>query len=327
VFPGSTISRFAVGFGLGVVSFILAHWSGALGQAPSAQPRPGAAPPGTHGLPGTAPSLRPEQIEKRISPQEREKLGLPEPTWVAQHGKVHPDVLAVLETGQMPWLRFKGWWLAGFEGTAYVAVYLRHEEAGKPTSKENQAAIKEVQGRVLSRLTAAEFSLVHAFKNTAAIVGYVNSAGLAKLAQDADVVAVALDDKPVPEDPSRPMHGEPGVAPGPGERRGKVEVAVYNALEKAPDGYVFVGVVVDLGAPREATLREKQAVARNAQDRVLSAVSAAELRLRSRAAFRGFFTAYVNRDGLAKLEEHPHVVGVGLNQLVRPLGDVDKNER
>ncbi|MFH1418490.1 MAG: hypothetical protein ABII12_09440, partial [Planctomycetota bacterium] len=174
-------------------------------QAPSTQPgrdRPGAAPPGTHGVPGLPPVLRPEEIEKRIPAEEREALGLDEPTWLAR-GKVHPDVRAILETGEMPWLRFRGYVVEPIHGTAYVAVYLRHEQQGDRTSKENQAAIKKLQSRVLSRLTAAEFSTFYAFKNRAALLGFVSKDGLTKLENDADVIAIGLDDKPLPEDAPR----------------------------------------------------------------------------------------------------------------------------
>ena len=296
---------------------------------PAARGRPGAAPPGTHGVPGTPPHLRPDQIEKRISPDERERLGLAERTWVAQHGKVHPDVRDVLQTGEMPWLRFKGWAPIGFEGTAYVAVYLRDEQRGRADSPENQAAIKGLQARVLSRLTAAEFSVVYTFRNTAGVLGYVSSEGLGKLVKDQDVVAVGLDDKPLAEDPPRAVH-EPGPPPKRGERPrptewvGKIEAQVYKALEKDASGYVFVivgvpGAGVGSG-PFEQTYDARQGERRAAQDRVLSALTAEEFRARTRGAV---LTGYASAGGLKKLAEHPDVVAVGLDMVATTAGNLE----
>lgn len=101
-----------------VVALVVAVVIVARAGDPGTPQRKGAAPPGTHGLRGKPPVLRPEQIEKQISRAEREVLGLARPSWVAPHGKVHPDVRAILETGEMPWLRFKGWHRTGFERTA-----------------------------------------------------------------------------------------------------------------------------------------------------------------------------------------------------------------
>ena len=309
------VSRLTRVFVMAVISLVLVGGPAVVAQAPKEQ-RLGAAPPGTHGVPGDPPHLRPEEIENRISPEERERLGLPEPTWVAQHGKVHPDVRAVLETGQMPWLRFKGWAPMGFEGTAYVAVHLRHERKGKHSSKESQATLKEVQRRILSKLTAAEFSVVHIFKSTAGILGYVNSEGLAKLAQDPYVLAVTLDEQPVPEDP-------PPVRRGPGERRGKVNVNVYKALERATGGYVFILVTLER-VQHEAVWDRQVAAVQAVYERVLSGLSADEFMVRVRA--RGFpsMHGHASAAGLRKLANNPDVVLVA---LPRPLIPVPRDMR
>ncbi|MFH1745954.1 MAG: hypothetical protein ABIG44_02805 [Planctomycetota bacterium] len=313
MFQSASFSGLAVVSVVAIIILVLVAQCVAQEQVPRER-RPGAAPPGTHGVPGNPPGLRPEEIEKRISPEEREKLGLPEPTWVARHGKVHPDVRAVLETGQMPWLRFKGWSPIGFEGTAYVAVYLRHEPQDKQSSLEKQVAIKEVQKRVLSKLTAAEFSTVYIFKNTASILGYVNSAGLAKLAADQDVIAVGLDDTPLPEDPPQAMGNEYSRG-----WRGKVEIGVYEALEKSPDGYVYVivGARVPQGpGPFDEAYEAMKSETRQLQDRILSALNADEFRLRGRPLSGGPL-GYANAAGLAKLTKHLDVNGIGLNQAIR----------
>lgn len=288
--------------------------SAALAQTPAAQERPGAAPPGTHGVPGTPPILRPEQIEKRIPPEEREKLGLPEAAWVAQHGKVHPDVRTVLETGQMPWLRFKGWEPIGFAGTAYVAIYLRDAPRHDAAAEEHGTAVKEIQARVLSRLTAANFAAVFLFGKTAGMLGYVDAEGLAKLAKDPDVLAVGLDDCPVPEWPPAPKRQPPPKSPprGPVERRGKVELSVYEALEQSADGYVEVTVSVPhvpLGPDFTWTAFDaREAERRKAQDRVLMSLTAGEFRLKARSSF---LDGWINASGLSKVADNADVRAVG----------------
>lgn len=253
-----------------------------------------------------------------VPPGEREALGLPAPTWVAAHGKVLPAVREALEAQKKlmgdPMAEFQGDRPCGFQGTAYVDVYLRHEAKGKHASKENRTAIKQVQDRLLSRLTAAEFSLIFAFKNTAGLVGYIDEAGLTKLLADADVVAVGLDDQPRPQDPPPARH-EPARR---GQKRwtlaeAKIDPQARAALEKSADAFLYVNVVLT-GVPwRQGTLqqalKQQRAAEREIEDRVLSTVSAGELKLRSRG---GGFSGYVNAAGLAKLDRHADVVGVGL---------------
>jgi hypothetical protein len=230
-------------------------------------------------------------------------------------------------------VEFQGDRPGGFQGTAYVDLYLRHEPKGKPTSKENQAAVKEVQTRLLRKLTAKDFSLVFAFTSTAGLVGYIDDVGLAKLVEDPAVVAIGLDDQARPDEPpialrqSRPptKHGE---RPPPTEKIGKVEAEVYNALKNSTDGYVFVIVSVTdvpLGpGPFQEADKAKQATLRALENRVLSALSAEEFKCRGRCYGPD---GYVNAGGLAKLADHPDVDGVGLDEAVRFFGDVKKSHR
>ncbi len=250
----------------------------------------------------------------RVSRDEREALGLPAPTWVAAHGKVQPVVRAALEEQRRlinsgdPMVEFQGDRPVGFQGMAYVDVYLQHEPKGKPSSPENQSAVRDIQTAILRKLTAAEFSLVFAFTNTAGLVGYVDEEGLARLVEDPTVVAIGLDDQARPEDPPIAMDERNGKV-GPSERRGKVNTVVYQALEKSANGYVFV--IVALERVSGATLEEKDVAARKLQRRVLSTLSAEDFRVACRPLGSGF-DGYINAEGLTKLNNHPEVRAIGL---------------
>lgn len=287
----------------------------------------GTAPPGTHGRPGTPPGLPREQIEKEISPEEREVIGLPTPTWLTQ-GKVHPDVREILKTGQMPWVRFKGWSPIGFEGTAYVAVYLRHEQRGERTSEGNRAAIRETQSHVLSRLTAAEFSIVFRFKDTPGLLGYVSVEGLAKLEKDADVVAVGLDETPLPKEPPLPLHERPPDVVDKNGRKhppprpqwiGKVREDVYEALRRNPnsDGYAFVTVTLQRPIEWRLPYDEKEVLMRQMEDRILSTLTPQDFMVRCRGG--GALSGLVSTEGLAKLIEHAEVGGVFLEESFKVI--------
>jgi hypothetical protein len=266
----------------------------------------------------------------QISIGEREAIGLPAPTWVAADGKVQPAVREALEQQRKliesgdPLVGFQGDRPCGFQGTAYVAVYLHHERKGEPTSKENQAAVQEAQRRLLQSLTAREFTLIFAFKSTAGVVGYADEAAVRKLADDPNVIAVGLDDQPRPETKAR-LAEEPGAVGsvrGPVERRGKVEVDVYKVLERSQEGYAEVCVVLryaSLGPGESAEAIEAQDRAdRELQDRMLSSLTAEEFRVKSRAGTS--LEGYVNEAGLGKLAASPDVTGVGAARLIRGRG-------
>lgn len=273
----------------------------------------------------------------QVSPEEREAIGLPAPTWVATYGKVQPAVRAALDhqkkliEGGDPMVEFQGDRHVGFQGTAYVDVYLRHGPKGKPTSTENQAAVREAQAMILRKLTAAEFALIFAFKSAAGLTGYVDEAGLAKLVDDPDVVAIGLDDQARPKDPPAAMKEPPapGTVQRRSERRGKVDVSVYDALEKSTDGYVFVDVgVTQIPLEKGAFWQQyeaKEAAARRVAGRVLSTLTAEEFRCRSRSG--SSFAGFVNAAGLAKLAAHPDVRGAELLTPAVFHGDVKENAK
>ncbi len=279
-----------------------------------------------------------DNAHPRVSADEREAIGLPVPTW-ASSARVQPAVNESLEAQkQIIRERPSLAWVqpdrpAGFEGTVYVNVYLHHELQGAFDSPENRAAIKQVQQRVLSHLTAAEFSLIFAFKNTAGLVGYVNEAGLGKLANHPDVVAIGLDDQPRPEDISRARR-DPGPKPTPGEpitpkhveRTGRVETAIFDALNDSADGYVFVIVSINPDVPSDASYEQKTAAARQVQDRILSVLTAEEFRLRSRGPTGGVH-GLADRAGIEKLNSHADVLAVDLSQRGSIQGSLKPRNR
>ncbi|MBN2272032.1 MAG: hypothetical protein JXN61_15565, partial [Sedimentisphaerales bacterium] len=76
----------------------------------------------------------------------------------------------------------------------YVVVRLEKPPAAKDaTPAKRRQAVKEVQERVLERLPSSEFAVVHQYENIASITGYVNTAGLARLAANPQVRGVGLD--------------------------------------------------------------------------------------------------------------------------------------
>ena len=264
-----------------------------------------------------------------VPPEKRESMGLDDIGWTKQYGKVHPDVYKALEKAEMPREPWED--IQGYAGTVYVQVHLKHEPRGKPQSQENQAAIKQLQAKVLSTLTAAEFYTEYTFKRLPGILGRVNRAGLEKLRNNVDVVAICLDDKPFAE---RPPHvfkvdlpplkpGDPSTQPAQGrfwKAGGKVEVEVYQALGMRER--VFV-IVILTSTPSDGPLTDEE-VARNNQlgNGVLSAMTADEFWLTDRTASFPSFGGLVNKDGVRKLEQHPDVEGVGIEDAMIQVPDV-----
>jgi subtilisin family serine protease len=79
------------------------------------------------------------------------------------------------------------------DGAAYVIVLLKPVAAAALAAGPRRQAVKQVQDQVLARLGPGEFNIVYKYENFAAMTGRVNAAGLAKLAADADVVAIGPD--------------------------------------------------------------------------------------------------------------------------------------
>jgi hypothetical protein len=317
-----TVIGLAAAFG-GILLVLL--WSGG-GAAVLAGPPSGS----TKALEGAAaewvknnPKGRTEAAEKpvpkdniypTVSREDREAMGLPAPTWVSSKEKVQAVVRDALEAqrkliGKNPMAMYQGDRPIGFQGTLFVDVYLSHKAKGAFDSKENQAAVKEEQDRLLSKLTAAEFAVLYAFENTAGLVGYVNDAGLKKLIDDPDVVAIGVDDQARPESVVRPRTMEERRRPrhGPTEMIGKITAEVYKQLEQSSDGWVFVSVTINQPIRRDIPAEEHDVLARKTGDRILSGLTAAEFRMTSRDFG---LDGYVNASGLAKLGEHADVLSV-----------------
>lgn len=253
-------------------------------------------------------------VHEVVPPEQREALGLDETPWADERGKVHPAVYKALEKAEKTVEKFDP---VGFGGTVYVQVQLKHEQKGKADSVENKAAIKQLQSRVLSRLTAAQFHVEYPFQTLPGILGYVNRAGLEKLKTNADVVAICLDHKPFPR---RPEHvfkvdlpplkpGDPATQAGQGGG-GKVEVEVYQALGLHERVFVLVNLVPT--GSRNRLSDEHKARVKEIENRVLSALTADEFWLSSKTKSFTSLHGRVNKEGLKKLENHPDVDGVGM---------------
>jgi len=252
----------------------------------------------------------PEKTRTIISREEREKLGLTPRTW---SGVVHPDVYATLDRLNRTVASLKDRLKRGrdvqafdalrrirFEGMVYVQVQVKDRDA---------------QRRVLASLKASEFHVPYLFEKSAGLTGYVTKEGLDKLAKNPEVVGVCLDDKPVPKDPPAAVgeHPRPGEKPKWTIADGKVDPQVREALEKSPDGHVFIIVTLKRDVPRSTAWGEKKAAIRKTQERVLSGVSADEFRIRARSV-GGALNGHINAKGLEKLGRHPDVVGIQLTR-------------
>jgi hypothetical protein len=288
-----------------------------------------AAPAQTGGAAGQPNPLRPQP--RPPTPEEREAIGLAEPTWIAQ-GKVAPEVREEFENqrkreeeagGMADYVSdYHPYRPGGFRGMTYVAVYLKNDETGSGDSKAGSPGLAELQQRVLSRLTAAEFALRHAFKDRPAMLGYVSADGLAKLEGDPEVLAVGLDHNLPPVRPREVRQGPRAERAQWGEN-GKIDPEVAQRLRSSADGviYVLVGIThVSLAPGNENDLSEMrqrsiewQGANREIQDRVLSTVSAAEFQTDSRTI--GLLAGFVSASGLAKLARHPDVLTVSMNAV------------
>jgi hypothetical protein len=201
----------------------------------------------------------------------------------------------------------------------YVQVQLKHEQRGKADSAENKAAIRQLQGKVLSQLTAAEFYVEYPFQTLPAFLGYATRAAVEKLKSNPDVLAVCLDEKPLPRPTGRVASEDlPPGAQGDSTLRapdGKVQADVYRAV--ALKGRVFVLVSLK-ESPLEAGAQREVGAARNVEERLLSAVSADQFWVVRRSpmgsARAPFLTGFVNSSGLATLQGHPLLKSVALDQ-------------
>jgi len=82
---------------------------------------------------------------------------------------------------------------AAADGKAYVIVILQPPAPEDSKTHKRHKAVSQVQQTLLTRLSADEFAPVYRYKNFAAMTGRVNAAGLAKLADSPEVIAVGTD--------------------------------------------------------------------------------------------------------------------------------------
>jgi hypothetical protein len=250
-----------------------------------------------------------------VSPEQREALGLDDTGWTKRYGKVHPDVYATLEKAE----KVKEPWRdpVGHAGTVYVQVQLKHERKGKPGSAEDKAAIAELESKVLSRLSAADFYVEYPMQTQAAVLGYADRQAIEKLKANADVLAVGLDWRPFPQRPESVTKEDlPAPKPGgstrpPGEDP-RVEPEVYRAL--AVHGRVFVGVDLKKTAGGAPGAMGSRAL----DEAVLRSLTAEELWVQYRTAINSeaspLIMGMVTREGLAKLTCQPALGAIWLNR-------------
>ena len=269
------------------------------------------------------------RLDKRdrgwVSVSERVALGVEEPTWIKEHGKVHPDVRRALghqkqvETN----LEKERHWIdivdregpEAFLGYCYVVVYLEYSPRDKGGSEAHRAAIRKLQDSVLSRLTAVDFRYWLRFPEQPVIIGFVNEVGLKKLAEDKDVRAVGLDGKAYPE-----LHEAQFYQQGSDAVNGvlpKISPQVAAAMDNADEVYVWV-TVRGKDAEKERTL-ESFGRGRTLNDRVLARLSAREFNVTGMDDVTPHFRGWVTTAGLAKLTEDADVCNAG---LPAPLGRV-----
>jgi hypothetical protein len=262
------------------------------------------------------------RAEKRdrgwVSVRERIALGVEEPTWIKKDGKVHPDVgRALAYQKQLEGkLEKESDWIdvvdtegpEAFLGYAYVVVHLEYSPKEKGDSESNRAAIRKLQDSVLSGLTAVDFRYWLRFPERPAIIGFVNEGGLKKLAENKDVRAVGLDDKPYPN-----LHQAQFYQQGSDAVNGvllKISPQVAAALDKADEVYVWVGVRAQ-DAEEERTVQSfKRGRALN--DGVLARLSAQEFDVTSVSDVVPHFRGWLPKAGLGKLAEDADVRNVGL---------------
>ena len=287
----------------------------------------------------------PDKRRTIISREEREQLGLTPRTWT---GVVAPAVYPTLErlnetidelkntrTGDAIQTLFA----MKFEGAVYVEVHLKHEPRGKVDSQANRSAIREAQRTILGNLTAAEFAVQQIFERSPGFVGYATKEALDKLATHPDVAGVCLDDHPLPEMGPSPIcrddlpPADPGeAADGLGVAERKVDPDVYRAFALTDRVYVSVYLRGKTSLPRPTDVlsemwtrdRLREDAAKELQDRFLATVSAEEFWVWSRGRGGLGISGYVNQEGLAKLEQHPDVVRVGLRLRAHLAGTVRK---
>ncbi|MCK4343167.1 MAG: S8 family serine peptidase [Phycisphaerae bacterium] len=195
-------------------------------------------------------------------------------------GKITSDVSTKLEKSD--------------DGTAFVCVILKAAGKEKSSPKKRKAAIKRVQDKVLARLEPGEFKLAWRFETAEMLVGHINATGVARLANDPDVVMI---------------------------RPSKINPELFTEIESSDDrttaAIVFLKRVnrrkwEGSRSQRRLILEEKMCKVKAIQERVLSVFKPGEFRITHQPRIGAMLGGYVNAAGLAKLEAHPDVIGAGV---------------
>lgn len=291
-------------------------------------PRLAPAPPR---VPVTYDPNDPDKTRTIISREEREKLGLTPRTWSAV---VHPDVYATLDRLNKTVASLKDRLKKGrdvqafdalrrirFQGMVYVQVQVRPDPN-----------IRDVQRRVLASLKASEFHVRQLFDGAAGFVGYATKEGVDKLAKNADVVGVCLDDQPLPkkgktiykDDLPPPKPGDT-ASTQPGVKERKVDPDVYGAFALTDRVDVMVSLrgdslpkLSDLPSNLRARHALQEQAAKQLQDRVLSTIAADEFWVWTRFRLTSGMTGFITKEGLEKLWKHPDVQRIYLQHILRP---------
>jgi hypothetical protein len=251
-------------------------------------------------------SNQPSQV-RRMGGEERERMGIQAPTWDVTREKIDPRIHRSIQEeeqvnrGSRSPLAgdFKFDRPGGFVGEVHVLVTLR------------PGVVKEIQSRVLAKLTAREFQLEYQLRGKPALIGWVGKDGLYKLNSDPDVVSIALDDTRVIREKRfsslpLPTTTQPGS---------KVEAEIARELEK--NEFVDVSVYLEVRRPDDPL--ERAAVENEeAEKRVLSKLGADHFRLNSRLLAVPILYGSVDSQGLRQLMDCPDVKGVNLTRRFAP---------
>lgn len=265
----------------------------------------------------------------RITPDERERIGLQKKTWP---GVVHSDVYPRLNSLKasieafLEMLRKKNGndpeafrYLFGlyFAGTVRVEVATRAQ-----SNTENAGR------RVLSRLSASEFFTQHVFRGSAGFVGFATKTGLDQLAADPDVIGICIDTQPIPADREWfSQYPTPGTANGTSTSVfmapvRKVEPDVIRALAVTERVNVNISLSPDslpsdggAASERWKRLEAREQAERMLSDRVLSTVNADDLWVYN--SENCILWGGITRAGAEKISRHPEVQIIELPKAIR----------
>ena len=208
---------------------------------------------------------------KTQAPQDKPKT---ETRPAAKHDKIHPDVLSKLEKSE--------------DGKVYVLVTLKPLPKEGLSKEQRKAMAKEKQNKLLAKLAEGDFTADYRFEIEPRIIGLVNETGLAKIAEDPQVVAV---------ESSR-------IGPG-----------VIRALGQAADGKVFVMILLTtLPGTDDRPLDDVKAMIQQHQEKVLDSLTQEDFEIAHRLSVTEVLMGYLKPSGIPKMATDPTIRGVVLNK-------------